>query len=269
MQITFEGSSHQIDAKTMISTLTIYQQLIDIANSEYGDNRQINIKVNAIEKGSFILDIDVEVLDKVKDFFSAGNINYIANLLTVITGGFAIYQVCKGKKATQDITINNTTINVNSLHYYNNPTVRRMYKNIVQLSQQDEAIEGISLSVDKDKKVTIQREEFESCIEYDIEEEIKQFNYINKTVKMSVVSVNFEKGKSWIFYYQGNKISVSLEKDVLSEMADLRFGRGDVVEAEMEIKQEYDEIYKCYINKSYKIVRFINHKESAKQLSID
>ena len=54
MQIVFEGQSNQIDANTLINVLIHYQTVITEANKELGGGaKTIDLKVNAIEKGSF------------------------------------------------------------------------------------------------------------------------------------------------------------------------------------------------------------------------
>ena len=60
MQIVFEGQSNQIDANTLINVLIHYQTVITEANKELGGGaKTIDLKVNAIEKGSFIIDVSL------------------------------------------------------------------------------------------------------------------------------------------------------------------------------------------------------------------
>ena len=86
MKITFEGQTHQIDANTLINVLIHYRNVVNEANKELGGGtKNIELKVNAIEKGSFIIDISV-IESLVKQLFSGESIAYLASLCTVIEG---------------------------------------------------------------------------------------------------------------------------------------------------------------------------------------
>lgn len=95
MQIVFEGQSHQIDANTLINVLIHYQTVINEANKELGGGaRSIELKVNAIEKGSFI--IDVSMVESLKQIFNGEVVEYLSNLCGIVGGVFGFYQLFKG-----------------------------------------------------------------------------------------------------------------------------------------------------------------------------
>lgn len=61
MEIKFEGSSHQVSAELLILSLVNYQKVIEVANNYLGQgSRKIDVKVNAISEGSFVLDVSLE-----------------------------------------------------------------------------------------------------------------------------------------------------------------------------------------------------------------
>ena len=59
MKIIFNGDSGQIDANTLIAALGHYQFIMEAANKEMGGDKTVELKINAIEKGSFIIDVEV------------------------------------------------------------------------------------------------------------------------------------------------------------------------------------------------------------------
>lgn len=59
MKIIFNGNTGQIDANTLIAALGHYQYIMESANKELGGDRTVELKINAIEKGSFVVDVDV------------------------------------------------------------------------------------------------------------------------------------------------------------------------------------------------------------------
>jgi hypothetical protein len=76
MQIKFDGQENSIDANTLINVLVHYNTIISEANKEYGSSsRSIILKVNAIEKGSFSINLG---LKEASSLFSKDTINYIA-----------------------------------------------------------------------------------------------------------------------------------------------------------------------------------------------
>jgi len=77
MNIKFEGQTHQIDANTLISSLVHYQTVINEANKIYGNGtRNIALKVNAINKGSFVIDVSIE--EGIRGLFSNDTVNYLS-----------------------------------------------------------------------------------------------------------------------------------------------------------------------------------------------
>ena len=74
MKIKFEGQTHQIDANTLINVLIHYQNIVEVANRELGnDEKRITIKVNAIQKGSFVVDIEL-VQNVMQQLFCPDNV---------------------------------------------------------------------------------------------------------------------------------------------------------------------------------------------------
>ena len=95
MKIIFDGQTHQIDANTLINFLIHYKAVVDATNSEIGDGtKKIIIKVNSLEKGSFI--IDIELVEGFLDaLFSKVTIGYLANISAIISGVFYYIKIKK------------------------------------------------------------------------------------------------------------------------------------------------------------------------------
>jgi len=75
----------------------------------------------------------------------------------------------------------------------------------------------------------------------------------------------------WAFYYEGNKFSAKINDDEFVRLLDSgeKFAKGDALEAEFEIKQEYYEPANTYINKSYRVIRIIRHIPRPEQGRLD
>ena len=85
MKIIFNGHTSQIDANTLIAALGHYQFIMEAANKEMGGEKTIELKVNAIEKGSFVIDVEI-VESALKSLFSGSTLGYISSVITIVGG---------------------------------------------------------------------------------------------------------------------------------------------------------------------------------------
>lgn len=272
MQIKFEGQEHQIDANTLISILIHYSTIITEANKELsGGSKDVTVKINAIEKGSFILDIGLQ--ESILGIFSSGSVNYLASLITVSSAVFFLYNKFRGRpvsngevKNTVDVKIKgeNNTVTINNLtKIYNNRVVREAISASIEKANNDPNVEGISISGEKVIPVTFKKEDFENLIytDFDREQDRPQEKDEYVDAKLIITGLNFEKGKKWSFIYNGFSISMFVKDDALMNQIDngARFGKGDAIRVKMKIVQKYIPEFNTYQNKSYRIEEFYEH----------
>ena len=185
MQIKFEGQSNQIDANTLISVLLHYQTVITEANRELsGGLKTIELKVNAIEKGSFI--IDVSLVEGIKQIFSSDTVGYLANLCGVVTGIFTAYKLLKGKPAKTEeektaITIKKSHGNEVNVSYgqtiinvYNQPLVREAISKSIETADADVNVEGLIVDSGSDELVKFSKKEFKDYVYTDFDEDLRE-----------------------------------------------------------------------------------------------
>lgn len=277
MQIKFEGQTHQIDANTLINVLIHYQSVIIQANKELsGGSRTVEMKVNAIEKGSFLVDISLNETI-IEQIFSKDTFEYLSALSGVVSGVFGAYKLLKGKKAnTEEEKVlikgdnNNTTINQTIVKVYNQPIVREAISKSIETADNDVNVEGLSIDVNKDSKpIVFKKQDFKSYIydDFDKEEDIPDEKEEIVETHLTIISLNFEAGSKWQFLYNGFKISMTVKDDALMKKIDEgeRFGKGDAINVQLKIVKRYNPTYKAYENKSYKILAFLDHIEAPKQ----
>lgn len=279
MQLKFEGQTHSIDANTLVNVLVHYQAVVTEANRQFGGGaREVSIQVNAIEKGSFIIDISV-VQGIVQQLFSKDTVEYLAELVSIVGGVYALYKMFKGRpvKSKEDIraaekavgmTVNgNVKVNVkinNITNVYNQPPVREAISKSVETADADPNVEGFTISEDKDTPATtFKRDEFKDYIynDFDTEDDIPDERMFDETATLTIVGLNFERGSRWQFMYKGFKINIIVKDDALMNKIDEgeRFGKGDAIRVKLRIVQRYNKDYKAYENKSFKIVEFYEH----------
>lgn len=278
MKITFEGQTHQIDANTLINVLLHYQNVVNEANRELsGGSKNIELKINAIEKGSFVIDVSV-VESVIKHIFSADSVAYLASLYAVVDGTHKLYKWLKGKpiktekeKEEAKTIIGDTEYNV-TINVYNQPPVREAISKSIETADADSNVEGFSVDCGEKEPTIFEKKDFKEYIYTDFDEEKIIPNEQEEIVDaiLTIIALNFESGSRWQFIYNGFKIQMIVKDDALMKKIDEgdRFGKGDAIRVKMKIVKRYNPTYKAYENKSYKIVEFIEHIEAPKQPNI-
>lgn len=271
IQIKFQGEAHQIDANTLINTLIHYNAVLMQINNEYGQGAQkINLVVNAIEKGSFIIDLSV-VESAIKSLFSSKSVEYIAGLITIFGGVLGAYKTLKGKpaKSKEDkasiemgdvsIEVKNTIINV-----YNDSSTREAISKAFKTASEDGNVEGVIVSSNGDDLLKADKSEFTDLIYDDFESETdvpEEKDEIDENARLTIVKLSFERGARWEFIYNGFKIAMNVKDDALMDIIDkgARFGKGDAIRVTLKIIKKYNQEYNVMMNHSYKIIEFHEH----------
>lgn len=244
MKIVFNGRSGQIDANTLIVALGHYQTIMSEANKALGAVKTVELKVNALEKGSFV--IDVSVVESVfKQIFSGDSIEYIANICAIVGGVYGAYRILGGRSARTEkqkdnIRVkvrgkDNTVVNNAIINIYNQIPVRESISKTIEAAKEDPNVEGLTIE-SADEKITFTREKFDEYIHksFDTEDLLPPDKTEIVKENLTIISLSFEPGNSWQFMYRGFKIGVRVKDNILMELIDQgeRFGKGDSIEVE-------------------------------------
>lgn len=268
-QIRFEGEGHQIDANTLVNTLIHYSALVNEINKNLSEgDREIRIRINAIEKGSFV--VDIELIETVlQNLFCKDSIEYMAYLVAVIGGSLEAYKFFKGAPAPKNADIeldkSKTIIDKQTIiNIYNQPSVRMPISKLIETAEQDKSVEGVVFEDKVGDVIKIERDEFNDLVytDFDKENEIpKEDRVIIEDAILNIIKLSFEKGSRWEFIYDGFKISMAVKDSNLMSLIDkgMRFAKGDALRVKLEILRVYDYEYNVYVNKNYKILEFKEH----------
>jgi len=162
LQIKFESIGHQVEISTITGTLINYEKLVkkiyQLGNKE---KHHITLKIEAIQKGSFILN------------FVITGVGIIASIASIISLIIQLYQMNKGRQINEDhdpsIKIINQTIIENNLYIdlrtiiniYNNESIRKSIDKILESANKDESVTGVVFSDNKnDSQARISRSQF-------------------------------------------------------------------------------------------------------------
>lgn len=276
MEIIFGGESKQVDANTLIVALGHYQTIMSEANKELGATKTVELKVNALKEGSFIVDVSI-VESAVRQIFSGESMEYLANVCGIVGGVYAAYKVLKGKSARTDEQKNKIRTVINGennvvfngvINVYNQVSTREAISKTIEAAEEDPNVTGFTVEAQGEKTV-FERPDFHEYIHKSFADEdlLPPEKIFTETATLTIVSLSFEPGNSWMFMYNGFKISVRVKDNILMDLIDQgeRFGKGDSIEVELEVTQRYNPNYRAYENKSYRILRFVCHNEAPTQ----
>lgn len=278
LKIKFDGQTHQIEANTLINSLLHFNTIVQEINKELKTDKTISIKINALPEGSFLVHFTLEAygwLKQAQELFSGKAASSIANIIAYLTAIYSVARFLGGKKAktienkgeTTIITnqngdtmiIENLAINI----YLNNKKIQESLNQEMSVLDADPNVTGFEMLNKNDEPIIqIERKDFASMAGNMLYIEESTDRIINKVAMLNIVRLSFDRNQKWEFYYEGNKISAKInEDDEFLKRIDSgeQFAKGDSLEVEIEIRQEFDNSVNTYINKIYKINKIINH----------
>lgn len=284
-KIKFDGQQHHVDAQILISSLIHTTTVIQELNKHYHTGKKIEIKVNALEKGSFLIHIELleTALDSLKTIFTKENSIYAATIISGLVGLIELKNHLKGKKSKEIKKEGNTIIIINEQNiqlnvssdiyniYETNIAINDALSQNFDILDNDPAITAFEITNKSELPyVRVDKQDFKdmSLKSEIIDENIKQ---IIEMTRLNIVRVSFEENLKWDFYYRGNKVSAKITDPNFYELIDKgeAFTKGDILEVELQINQIYEESVNTFINKSYQVNRIIKHHKREVQQKLD
>lgn len=284
-KIKFDGQPHQVDANVLISSLIHTSTIIQEVNRYLNSGKKIEIKVKALEKGSFLCHIELveTAVDALKNLLTKENIEIGAAIIGTLVGLIEIKKFLKGRKAKEVkqqgdetkiinkngevLIIENATFNI----YEHSLVVNDALAQNFDALKNDPAITGFEIT-DKNEKplVVVDKSEFEELSQKSEEIEEGERKLI-EAATVNIVRVSFEENLKWDFYYRGIKISAKIADPSFYELIDKgeAFAKGDVLEIELQINQRFEESVNTFVTKSYQVNRIIRHLARNEQQKIN
>jgi len=284
-KIKFDGQPHQVDANVLISSLIHTSTIIQEVNRYLNSGKKIEIKVKALEKGSFLCHIELveTTVDALKNLLTKENIEIGAAIIGTLVGLIEIKKFLKGRKAKEVkqqgdetkiinkngevLIIENATFNI----YEHSLVVNDALAQNFDALKNDPAITGFEIT-DKNEKplVVVDKSEFEELSQKSEEIEEGERKLI-EAATVNIVRVSFEENLKWDFYYRGIKISAKIADPSFYELIDKgeAFAKGDVLEIELQINQRFEENVNTFVTKSYQVNRIIRHLARNEQQKIN
>ena len=99
-KIKFDGEKHQIDANLLVNNLIHTTSIIQEINRNFDSGKKIDIQIKALEKGSFLIHIDLieSAFDNLKNLLTKDNIELAGSVIGAFVGLIELKKFLKGKE---------------------------------------------------------------------------------------------------------------------------------------------------------------------------
>lgn len=289
-KLRFDSNKHEIDASTLIVTLSNISTIIQEINKEFNSDRNLEIRIKTFEQGSFQIDVELVhsfIIGSVP-LFAAEYAKHIPTIIKTLVDLTHLHKFLKGTKGKEKIEedgkvkverpdghqmiIHNSGV----LNFYNgNTSIPQAFAQTFGKLNNNPAINGFEVRDSANNPlVTVDRECFEVLSHLTFEQESEETNIVfDNKAHLSVTKISFEATARtrWDFKYKGQKISATISDNTFLQKVKeglQRFGNGDMLEVDLEIQQVYEPSVNSFINKVYTVAKVHTHIPRVDQQSI-
>lgn len=238
------------------------------------------MKVNALKKGSFIIDFSIQ--ETLSTLFSGEGVTYLSALVTIVGDVYKAYKHFRGRpieeKDKGSLTINkDVTITKHIINFYNQPIIREAISKSIETAKNDDNVDCMTISSGSEfgpeDSTSFDREEFNEYIytDFSTESKLQEEIVCEEDATLTITSLSFERNNKWRFVYKGFPISMYVKDDALTEAINRgeRLGKGDALRVRLSITKKYNDEYHTYINSFYRISEVYEHIKTPSQSTID
>jgi hypothetical protein len=282
--LRFGGATVELDVRTFLGSLLGVSTILTEVNSTLAPDTRLELKVKALKPGSFLVHLELLTPglaalplitpDAIKLLKEA--VGFLADLLSLRKHlkkeePKAIQQI-EGEvvitnSADVTIKVDRRVFNL----YGSNPTVNQSLDRTFEALADDPAVSTFEVRDQTDRPLfRADRDEFGELIGGRLLAPA-QARVQRETARLNIVKVSFEKKLKWDFVYLGHRISAYVtDADFLEKVnaGAETFTKGDLLEAELEIRQVYDPPLQTYLNAEYRVLRVIRHIRAGHQTSL-
>lgn len=278
--LKFGGEENDINATTYGMVLVNTVVLLEETNKELETGAHLEIKVKSERQGSFLVDLGFEpiaIAAVVMPLITTENLIAVKNAASkIISTATEVYNWWKKfrsekpkeiKEQGENVIViygDNNTVNfdksVANLLFKNKKSRDAITNTFAALSKDENVSNFAILDEKQEPLLLVERQEFN-----DLSKKIDGLQPKTKkeavTAHLIVTRQSFEEGKKSDFLYGGFPLSASIIDGSFWKSVDDgdRFGKGDVLVAELEIEQEFNKAYNAYENKGFTITKVIEH----------
>lgn len=279
-KIKFDGQLHQIDANTLINSLVNLSTIVQEVNTELRTNQKIEIKIKALDRGSFdihchlvqALNVALPTLPLISQTVS------LANIKTIIETFVALLNLKKHLKGELPKQINEEGDNISIQNnkgntlvfnkpvfymYEKNPTINNALNKSFETLQNEPAVTDLKvLTAEEVVLFSASKDEFGEMSAKNKALSANTQSIIKNGVTLNIFKAVFENRRNkWDFLYEGNKISALINDESFFDRLDRgeSFAKGDTLIVDLQIDQVFDQGVNAFFNSSYQVNRVIEH----------
>lgn len=278
--IKYGSQVTDIDANTLIvSLMSITEAIGDInsyLNSTEGMDRKINMRINGVDTGSFVL--DVTIIQSLGEslmalWMSSGGVvsivELLANIIQIVSflRGKEPKKVDRGQEGVQITNYYNECkmISVQQLNVYMGCSKAReaIAKNNEILAD-DVAVTDFSISDEQQELVRYDKAAMTEAIKSPELVDSEGVRWETDEAWVTAIRLSYNSMHKWTFVYRGISITARIEDRGFWERVDNNeaFCKGDIFKVRLRIKQIRDYEAKAWFNKEYSIVEVTEHRRS-------
>lgn len=273
-RVKFGGKPNEIKVHTLLKSLSSITTIIEEVNNEIGTGKKIDIKIKALEKGSFLVPIGLSEAEIT--LLSGLSLKAIEMIVKIIGQLFIVRKEIKQGDSNQIIedgdNVQITTTSGNSITVYKqtfniynqNTKVNESLSETFQTLNDDTTIKSFELEDKKGKPIfEVARKDFEKmAVRNEINKPEQGIKIEKQYATIFALKLVFEnKNRKWEFYYHGNKISALITDDNFYKSIDKgeQFGKGSALEVELQITKKFDITVNTYVITNYEVTKVNKH----------
>lgn len=277
--IRYDIEDSEIELENLIESLQGFKSSIEIIKDYYNEDADLQVKVKAVDKGSFLLYLGLQVMDNwgyVTSLFNSENVKLTSAIISSLSHSINIKKHLGGKKPKKieekkegiEVKIENKNgnvliVNTQEFNIFSNSGIDGALTKAFEVVDKEPELKKIELFDEEDTKlVEAPREELLDMTTFEDAELVESSREIvQKNVPVNATKLSWEEKIKWSFIYRGNKITAKITDKNFYEKIDAgqSFAKGDTLRVDLKIKQEFDEAANAFINKGYEIIRVIKH----------
>ena len=267
----YQGKFQFLDVFPFVSSLGGFCKALKGISHALHPEFDVLIAVKETRRGSFW--VDLAFLAAIPSgLFQGQFLDYAKESLQFFVNVLQLHKFLKGEPPREVVPLNRETlkvINHEGNHTVIHQNVYNIYNSKVEIKHeiqksfsalhQSPDIEAFSLTEGDKTLFRATRDDFPYMAKTTIEETEKD-RKIHTVTTVHIIKPSFEREYKWFVVYEANKVHAEMLDEGFMEKiekGEIRFGKGDALEVEMEIRQVYDPTLNTFVNKDFKILRVL------------
>ena len=268
--LQYEGELEYFDVFPFVSSLGSLCKALKEVSLALHPEFELMLAVRETRRGSFLVDLAF-LAAITQNLFQGEFLNYARESLQAFVNILDLHRFLKGeppreikKEGSQDIVINQRGERLVA-----NPVIVNIYQSHVEIRneiqkgfsalEQAPQVQAFHLKEKEKTLFTATREEF-PYLAKTLLSETEEERVIRMVTTVFIIKPSFERNYKWFIVCEGHKVHATMQDEEFMEKVEkglVRFGKGDALEVEMEVKQVYEPELRTFVYKDYKILKVL------------